>query len=126
MRGGVSSEVVRRFLEAREAGDVDACVALVADRAIWHSPVGDSLHGRSGFREALESAYAESAWFATETLGVRPHEGLVAAQVRNRGERGGEELDSVQLLVFQVEDGLIVDVRIHVDDDDAVAEFWAD
>jgi hypothetical protein len=53
-------------------------------------------------------------------------EGLFAAQVRNRGERGGEELDSVQVFVFQVSDGLIVDVRIHVDDDAAVAEFWAD
>jgi hypothetical protein len=46
--------------------------------------------------------------------------------VRNRGERGGEELDSVQLFVLQVSDGPIVDVRIHVDGDAAVAEFWAD
>jgi ketosteroid isomerase-like protein len=123
---GVSSEIVERFLEAREAGDVEACVALVADRAIWHSPVGDPLYGRPGFRAALENAYFETAWFATETLGVRPRNGLVAARVRNRGERGGDELDSVQMLVFQVEDGLIVDVRIYVDDDAAVAEFWAD
>ncbi len=121
----MSSEVVERFLEARARGDVDACVALVADRATWHSPVGDALHGRPGFRAALEAAYAETAWFATETLGVRPREGLVSALVRNRGERGGDELDSVQLLVFEVEDGLIVEVRIHVDDAAAVAEFWA-
>jgi ketosteroid isomerase-like protein len=121
----VSSEVVERFLKAREAGDIDACVALVAELATWHSPVGDDLHGPAGFRAALERAYAETAWFATETLGVRLHAGLVAARVRNRGERDGEELDSVQLLVFRVEDGLIADVRIHVDDPAAVAEFWA-
>jgi ketosteroid isomerase-like protein len=123
---GMSSEVVERFLAAREAGDVEACVALVADRATWHSPVGDPLYGRPGFRAALEDAYAETAWFATETLGLRSHEGLVAAGVRNRGERDGDELDSVPVLVFQVEDGFIVDVRIQVDHDAAVAEFWAD
>jgi ketosteroid isomerase-like protein len=118
-------EVVERFLAARAAGDVDACVALVADRAVWHSPVGEPQLGRAGFRSALEGAYAETAWFATETLGLRPHAGCIAARVRNRGERDGEELDSVQLLVFRVEDGLIVDVRIHVDDAAAVAEFWS-
>ncbi|MDX6538552.1 MAG: SnoaL-like domain [Gaiellales bacterium] len=122
----MSVEVVERFLEARAAGDIEACVALAADRATWHSPVGEPQHGRPGFRAALEDAYAETSWFATETLGVRPHEDVFAAQVRNRGERDGQELDSLQLLVFRVEDGLIVDVRIHVDDERAVAEFWAD
>ena len=121
----MSSEVVKRFLQAREEGDVDGCAALVADHAIWHSPVGDDLHGPEGFRVALEQAYAETAWFATETLGVRDHEGSVVARIRNRGERDGEELDSIQLLVFQVCDGRIVDVRIHVDDPAAVEEFWA-
>jgi ketosteroid isomerase-like protein len=120
----VAGDVVERFLKAREAGDVDGCVELVAERAIWHSPVGDELRGRAGVRSALERAYAETAWFATETLGVRSRGGVVAARVRNRGERDGRELDSVQLLVFQVDDGLIVDVRIHVDDPAAVAEFW--
>jgi hypothetical protein len=52
--------------------------------------------------------------------------GPLRGPVRNRGERGGEELDSVQLFVLQVSDGPIVDVRIHVDGDAAVAEFWAD
>jgi ketosteroid isomerase-like protein len=122
----VSSDVVGRFLEARAAGEVEACVALVSERAVWHSPVGDDLHGRAGVRAALERAYAETAWFATETLGVRMHEGRVVARVRNRGERDGDALDSVQLLVFQVEDGLIADVRILVDDPAAVAEFWSD
>jgi ketosteroid isomerase-like protein len=121
----VSGEVVERFLEARAAGDVDACVGLVAERAVWHSPVGEAQHGRPGFRAALEGAYADTAWFATETVAVRQREDAVVAQVRNRGERDGEELDSLQLLVFRVADDLI-DVRIYVDDAAAVAEFWAD
>ncbi|HEY3613466.1 MAG TPA: nuclear transport factor 2 family protein [Gaiellales bacterium] len=121
----MSREIVERFLRAREAGDLDACVALVAGHATWHSPVEEDLYGPQGFRTALVAAYAETAWFATQTLAVREREGRVAARVRNRGERHGEQLDSVQLLVFGVEDGLIVDLEIRVDDPAAVAEFWA-
>jgi ketosteroid isomerase-like protein len=119
-------ELVERFLEFREAGNVDACVSLVADSSVWHSPVGPPLRGRQGFREALEEAYVETRWFATETLGVRRHGAAVVAKVRNRGERRGETLDSMQLLLFQVADGLIIDVCIYVDDPAAVTEFWSD
>ena len=120
------SDVVSQFLAYRAAGDVEACLPLVSERATWHSPVGPPKRGQSGFREALEEAYEETRWFATETLGVRPYRDDVVAKVRNRGERKGELLDSVQFLVFRVVDGLIVDVQIHVDDLAAVAEYWSD
>jgi ketosteroid isomerase-like protein len=119
-------ELVERFLKFRSDGNVDACLSLVADSGTWHSPVGLPLHGREGFREALQEAYSETRWFATETLGVRPRGPDVVAKVHNQGERKGERLDSIQLLVFRVAAGLIVDVRIHVDDPAAIAEFWSE
>jgi ketosteroid isomerase-like protein len=122
----MSIDVVMRFLEWREAGETESCISLVADRALWHSPVGNAKVGREGFRDALEEAYAETRWFTTQTLGVQPRGDVIVAKVRNRGERDGEELDSVQLLVFRVEDDTIVDVRIYVDDPAAVSEFWSD
>jgi ketosteroid isomerase-like protein len=122
----VSVDVVTEFLSRRAADDIEGCLELVADHAVWHSPVGPPLRGRDGFRQALGEAYAETRWFATETLGVRPRDDRVVGRVRNRGERGGEVLDSEQLLVFRVSDETIVEVRIHVDDPAAVAEFWAD
>jgi len=121
----VSIDVVSRFLSARESRDLDECVAVVAEDAVWHSPVGPAKHGRAGFREAIEEAYANTSWFATETLEVRTVGERVAARVRNRGERRGEELDSEQLLVFRVQGGQIVDVEIDVDDHSEVAEFWS-
>jgi ketosteroid isomerase-like protein len=120
------SAVVERFLSARELRDVGSCLALVAEDATWHSPVGPPQRGREGFRRAIEEAYADTRWFATETLGVREHGDSVVARVRNRGEREGESLDSVQRLVFRLTDGLISDVRIHVDDPSAVSSFWSD
>jgi ketosteroid isomerase-like protein len=122
----VGIDVVAEFLDRRAAEDVEGCLELVADRAIWHSPVGPPLHGRPGFRQALEEAYSDTQWFATETLGIRPHGDRIVGQVRNRGERDGEVLDSEQLLVFRVADATIVEVEIHVDDPAAVAEFWSD
>jgi ketosteroid isomerase-like protein len=119
-------DVAERFLAARAANDIDSCVALVADDAVWHSPVGEPKLGRQGFREALGEAYEDTSWFATATLGVRPRGDVVVARVRNRGERDGDVLDSVQLLVVRVRDGAIADVRIYVDDPAAIAEFWGD
>ena len=121
----MSIEVVIQFLSAREQRDVEGCLAAVADTAVWHSPVGPAKHGREGFREAIEEAYANTSWFATETLDVRAAGDRVAARVRNRGERHGEELDSEQLLLFRVEHGRIVDVEIDVDDHSEVADFWS-
>jgi ketosteroid isomerase-like protein len=120
----VSTEIVERFLACRDARDTQGCVALVGEGALWHSPVGPPKRGPAGFAEAIEQAYAGTAWFTTETLGVERDGDAVVARVRNRGERAGEKLDSVQRLVFRVGNGVITDVRIHVDDHAAVAEFW--
>lgn len=120
-----SIEVVARFLEFRAAGNIDACLALVSESAVWHSPVGPPMRGQAGFRHSLSEAYSETQWFATEALAVWPQGGAVVAKVRNRGARRGATLDSVQLLVFRVANGLVVDVRIYVDDPIGVAEFWS-
>jgi ketosteroid isomerase-like protein len=122
----VSADVVARFLDYRATGDVEACIALVAEAGTWHSPVGAPKRGRDGFREVLADAFTKTRWFATETLALRPYGATVVAKVRNRGERNGKVLDSVQLLIFRVEEGAIINVRIHVDDPVAVAEFWSD
>jgi ketosteroid isomerase-like protein len=121
----VSRAVVERFLSARERRDVDACLALIADDATWHSPVGPPQRGRDGFHQAIEEAYAGTRWFVTETLAVHDDGHSVVARVRNRGERDGKSLDSFQKLVFRLTDGLISDVRIHVDDPSAVSAFWS-
>ena len=122
----VNRAIVERFLAARDRRDVDGCLALVAEDATWHSPVGPPQRGRSGFRQAIEGAYARTRWFVSETLGVHDDGHSVVARVRNRGERDGESLDSVQRLVFRLTDGLISDVRIHVDDPPSVSAFWSD
>jgi ketosteroid isomerase-like protein len=118
------SDVVERFLTCRDARDTQGCRALVSESALWHSPVGPPKRGPAGFAEAIEEAYAGTTWFVTETLALERDGDAVVARVRNRGARGDEHLDSVQRLVFRVADGLITDVRVHVDDHAAVAEFW--
>ena len=57
--------------------------------------------------------------------GIKRQGGLVLARVRNRAEREGKELDSMQSLAFVVVDDRIVEVRIFVDDPAEVEAFWA-
>jgi ketosteroid isomerase-like protein len=116
---------VERFLAARERGDVAACLELVEEDATWHSPVGPPQRGREGFRRAIEQAFTRTRWFATETLGITDEEHAVVARIRNRGERDGQLLDSVQRLVFRCSDSRITEVRVHVDDPAAISQFWS-
>ena len=118
--------VAERFLAARGRRDVEACLSLLTEDAVWHSPIGPPKRGRDGFRAAIEEAYANTRWFITETLGVQDDGSAVVARIRNRGERDGERLDSVQRLIFRFSDDRITDVRVRVDDLAAVAEFWTD
>lgn len=118
--------VAERFLAARERRDVEACLSLLTEDAVWHSPIGPPERGRDGFRCAIEQAYTNTRWFVTETLGVQDDGSAVVARIRNRGERDGERLDSVQRLIFRFNEARITDVRVLVDDPAAVAEFWID
>ena len=124
---GDAVALVRAWLEARGRGAFDEAVALMAPDVRWHSPVEGERVGRVPARELLVAAEREADGFESTAEDVRPlGDGRVAALVRNRGVRDGEELDSRQALVFTVAEGAIREVRVHVDDLDEVRSFWED
>jgi hypothetical protein len=45
--------------------------------------------------------------------------------VHNIGVRGGESLDSLQTLFIRVSEGLVVEVKVAVDDEREVESFWS-
>jgi hypothetical protein len=46
--------------------------------------------------------------------------------LHNTGRRGDEDLDSLQTLFLRVREGVVADVKIAVDDQGAIEEFWGD
>lgn len=122
--GASPAAVVRRFLTARRDRRYDDALAEVAADAVWWSPISGRESGAERVRDMLATADERTDWFASEVRAVEAHGTLVVALVRNRGRRGERELDSEQRLAFRVERGEIAEVRILVDDEDAVREFW--
>jgi hypothetical protein len=116
--------LVEAWLAARRGGRYDAAVELMSDDVVWDSPVVGARRGRAAVREMLAAADAETGSFDSAPLAVRSSGTVVVAAVRNRGRRGSDVLDSVQLLLFEVVDDAIRSVRIVVDDPVAVREFW--
>ena len=117
-------ELVREFLSARDNEDYEAAIALVTEDCVWHSPINGPERGRNAVREMLEAADRDTTWFRSDVYGVEQRGARVLAQVRNRAERHGEELDSLQALAFTVRDGAISEVKIFVDDPEQVEAFW--
>lgn len=118
------AEVVKAFLVARDEGDPDAALRVVHPAAVWESPVYGEVRGRQAIRKALVESSEETDWFRSEVESLHEHGRLVIAAVHNEGERAGDDLDSMQALVFRVQDGLITNVTIVVDDPAAVERFW--
>jgi len=118
--------VCRQWLRARERCDLAALGDLTAPDAVWHSPVDGAHHGRDNVVEQVRAGFADTEQFATETLSIEAGVDQVVACVRNTGRRDSELLDSRQLLLMLVRDGLVAEVRVVVDDPDAVRRFWSD
>ena len=82
------------------------------------------MSGRTAVVEQVRSGFADTDDFATELLSLECREDRAVATIRNTGRRNGEVLDSLQRLFLSVRDGQVAEVRIAVDDPDAVEAFW--
>jgi ketosteroid isomerase-like protein len=118
-------ELVDAWLSARSAGDLDKLSSLTACDAIWHSPVEGPQVGRSAVVNEVRRGFEHSDSFETHTLDVHCDATAARVRIRNTATRGGKHLDSIQTLYLQTDRGVVSEVRIEVDDQSAVEEFWA-
>jgi ketosteroid isomerase-like protein len=126
-----NAAIVRRGYEAFGRGDLTALAALFGDHVSWHTPGGSPLAGDVAGREAV---FARLGRYVTETGGtfraelkrvLTDEDGRVIGIHRNVAERGGRRLDVYCCVVFEVENGRIVDGREHFFDLPAWDEFWS-
>jgi len=119
------ANLARDFLISRALGDFDAAVALLADDAVWHSPVDGPRRGLAAIRDALVAAERETDSFRSTVEDVEVRGDRAIATIVNHAERDGRELSSRQWLGFRFRDGQIAEISIAVDDQAAVERFWA-
>lgn len=117
-------ETVVRWLEARSRRDLARLAELTAAEAVWESPVAGTVAGRGAVADQVGAGFEDTERFASEVLALECRDDRAVAVVHNTGLRAGEELDSLQTLFLRVEGGLVAEVKVAVDDEDAVEAFW--
>ena len=126
-----NATLVRRGYEAFNSADLATLTELFDENASWHTP------GRSpiaGDHEGRDAVFAQFGRYGGDTAGtfradllsvLADADGRVAGIHHNTGERNGKQLDVYCCIVFELENGRVVDGREHFFDLYAWDEFWS-
>jgi uncharacterized protein len=123
--------IIRRGYEAFNRGDLETLTELFGDDVSWHTPGRSPLAGDVVGREAV---FARLGLYVAETGGtfkadlkrvLTDEDGRVIGIHHNVAERDGKHLDVYCCIVFELENGRIVDGREHFYDLPAWDDFWS-
>ncbi len=126
-----NAEVVRQGYEGFNTGDMELLTEVFHENVSWHTPGRSSLGGDYQGREAT---FGQFGRYAGDTGGsfkallqevARSDDGRVVSIHRNTAERNGKQLDVMCTIVFEVEDGQIIDGREYFFDLYAWDGFWS-
>ena len=130
MRAAANEDLVRRIFDAFARREGLALRGLFAEDAVWTVPGRGVMAGTFRGREEIFRFLARlpketDGTYRSELVDVLASETRAAALYRARGARHGRELELDQLLLFRIEDGLVLGVLALPSDPDAFEEFWA-
>ena len=130
MAAAENEALVRRIFEAFARKEGFALRGLFAADAVWTVPgrgvMGGVHRGRDEIFRFLARLPKETDGTYGSTLrDVLASDARAAALYTARGTRRGKTLELEQLLLFEIEDGLVQDVLALPSDPDAFEEFWA-
>lgn len=122
--------VVRRIFDAFARKQGFALRNLFADDCVWTVPGDSAMAGVYRGREAIFRFLARlpketEGTYGSRLIDVLASEDRAAALYRASGERRGRRLDLDQLLLFRLENALVVDVLALPSDPATFDAFWA-
>jgi uncharacterized protein (TIGR02246 family) len=122
--------LVRRIFDAFTRKEAFALRSLFAEDAVWTVPgegvVAGVYRGRDRiFRFLARLPKETNGTYRPELVDVLASEERAAAVYRAFGTREGRRLELDQVLLFQIEDGLVRDVLALPGDAKAFEAFWA-
>lgn len=109
-----NKDIVRRFLGAVEAGDIDTIEALQAPDCSWWI-IGHGEMSRSAFTDAVKAMLLTASTRTVEIIGMIAEGDSVAAEVRSEMHFGERVYANEYHDLFVLRDGLIVHGREYFD-----------
>jgi hypothetical protein len=122
--------IVRRIFDAFARKEGFALRGLFAENAVWNVPGSGVMAGVYRGRDEIFRFLARlpketEGTYSSELVDVLVSDGRAAALYRARGSRHGRSLELDQVLLFEIEDGLVREVLALPSDPDAFEAFWA-
>jgi uncharacterized protein (TIGR02246 family) len=122
-RGSEAKTVLRCYLDALTAGDLDAVAASFADDATWSvhgtMPLSGTRQGRDAIMEFLTSAGAlyqpGTQSFTFGEITAEADRAVLEWRVRGISSATGRKYDNAYCGVFRIRDGRIAEVREYLD-----------
>ena len=120
------AEVMRRYLEAMQAGDRETAFGFYADDLVAHVPgrsaLAGDLRGRDAFVGYVRTVVAHVDRIEVELVEMLVGQERVALLVRERLWAAGREVDMRRANVYRVRDGRIAEIWIYEADQYEVDE----
>jgi uncharacterized protein len=124
------TEVVRRFYQALADRDLDAARSCFAPDAVWvlpgRSPIAGRHEGWQAIRDEFLAKLAplSGGTFRARLIDVAVGNDYIVAVQHATAESKGRHLDITGCQLMSVKAGLIVEVRGHYSDQEALDRFW--
>ncbi len=124
------TEGVRRFYQALADRDLDAASSCFAPDAVWvlpgRSPIAGRHEGWQAIRDEFLAKLAplSGGTFRARLIDVAVGNDYIVAVQHATAEGEGRHLDITGCQLMSVRDGLIVEVRGHYSDQEALDRFW--
>ena len=130
MPAAENAAIVERIFDAFARKEGLALRGLFAEDAVWSVPGRGVMAGTYEGREAIFRFLARltketDGTYASELIDVLASDDRAAALYRARGARHGRTLELDQVLLFDVDDGLVRRVLALPSDPNAFEAFWA-
>ncbi len=123
-----NEELLRQGYEAFGRGDLVEVERMFSPDAVWHAQRLGTLSGDHAGWPAILKFFAgtmelSGGTFRLEIQELLSNDGGAAAVVRSRAERDGRSLDSLQVHLFHVRDGKVVEIWQFADTE--ADRFWS-
>jgi uncharacterized protein len=107
-------ELIGRFTDAFNRGDMDSLAAMLAPDAVWHAGGDNVLSGTYRGRDEVLSFFVQGAAFSTDGITAQPLDALADDRyltffVHLQGRRGDRVLDQVHANAWRVDDGVMTE-----------------
>jgi uncharacterized protein len=125
-----NAAIVRRIFDAFARKEGLALRGLFADDAVWSVPGRGAMAGLYQGREAIFRFLAKlpketDGTYGSQLIDVLASDDRAAAVYTARGTRHGRTLELPQILLFEIDEGLVRHVLALPSDPEAFEAFWA-